>query len=172
MVYLWGKGTAGHHTGVSTPRPKGSCTCPVSFGVFPVFLCALLQVVHAINDILLQRVIRLRDVDAIVASFAALGFRTCRGVLDATHIPICALEHRAAHFINQKGYFSIVLQALANHHGCFTDMYVGWSGRAHDEVGTFFPQQEFTVGDVHMPLSVVWDTALHRTDGPRPGRFQ
>nr|XP_025037658.1 protein ANTAGONIST OF LIKE HETEROCHROMATIN PROTEIN 1-like [Pelodiscus sinensis] len=55
----------------------------------------MMEVVHAINDILLPRVIHLRDVDTTIAGFAALGFPNCGGVLDATHIPVWAPEHRA-----------------------------------------------------------------------------
>nr|XP_025037166.1 protein ALP1-like isoform X2 [Pelodiscus sinensis] len=131
-----------------------------------------MQVVCAINDILLQRDICLRDMEATVAGFTALGFPNCGGALDATHIPVHAPEHRVAHFINRKGYFSIVLQALMDHRGRFLDIYVGWSVRAYDacilrnssligklEAGTYFPQREFTVGDVPMSTCVVGDLA-------------
>ncbi|XP_075784056.1 uncharacterized protein LOC142829202 [Pelodiscus sinensis] len=56
--------------------------------------------------------------------------------------------------------------------GHFTNIYVGWSGRAHNaqvfrnsslctqlEVGTFFPQQEFLVGNQTMPVCIVGDAA-------------
>uniref|UniRef100_K7EYP6 DDE Tnp4 domain-containing protein n=1 Tax=Pelodiscus sinensis TaxID=13735 RepID=K7EYP6_PELSI len=108
----------------------------------------------------------------MLASFAALGFPNCGGALDATHIPIRAPEHRAAHFTNKKGYCSIVLQALVDHRGHFLDVCAGWSGRAHDarilsnsglfrrlEVGTYFPRQELTVRDVPMPICIIGDVA-------------
>ncbi|XP_075771803.1 uncharacterized protein LOC142823919 [Pelodiscus sinensis] len=63
----------------------------------------VMEVVHAINDVLLPRVIRLCDVDDTMAGFAALGFSNCGGALDATHIPVRAPEHRAAYFMNRKG---------------------------------------------------------------------
>uniref|UniRef100_K7G002 DDE Tnp4 domain-containing protein n=1 Tax=Pelodiscus sinensis TaxID=13735 RepID=K7G002_PELSI len=132
----------------------------------------MMEVVHAINDILLPRVIHLRDVDTTIAGFAALGFPNCGGVLDATHIPVWAPEHRAAHFMNRKGYCSIVLQALVDHWGRFLDIYASWSGSAHDarilcnsglfhrlEAGTYFPRRESTVRDVPMPICVIGDVA-------------
>uniref|UniRef100_K7F2G0 DDE Tnp4 domain-containing protein n=1 Tax=Pelodiscus sinensis TaxID=13735 RepID=K7F2G0_PELSI len=132
----------------------------------------VIQVVHAINDVLLPRIIRLRDVDETMAGFAALGFPNCGGALDATHIAIRAPEHRAGHFMNRKGYCSIVLQALVDHRGRFLDIYGGWSGRAHDarilrnsglfqrlEAGTYFPRRDLTVGNVLMPICVVGDAA-------------
>uniref|UniRef100_K7FJU3 DDE Tnp4 domain-containing protein n=1 Tax=Pelodiscus sinensis TaxID=13735 RepID=K7FJU3_PELSI len=131
-----------------------------------------MEIVHTINDVLLPRVIWLHDVDTTVAGFAVLRFPNCRGALDATHIPVRAPEHQAAHLMNRKGYCSIVLQALVDHRACFLDVYAGWSGRAHDsrilrssglfhrlEAGTYFPWQEFTVGDVPMPICVIRDRA-------------
>uniref|UniRef100_K7EZC1 DDE Tnp4 domain-containing protein n=1 Tax=Pelodiscus sinensis TaxID=13735 RepID=K7EZC1_PELSI len=107
-----------------------------------------------------------------MAGFAALGFPNCGGALDGTHIAIRAPPHRAAQFINRKGYFSMVLQALVDHRGQFSDICVGWSGRAHDarifrnsylyrrlQAGTFFPHRQFAVGDVHMPVCIVADAA-------------
>ena len=156
----------GHHGGA--PREL-ALTLPYVM-CSPVFLCTLLQVVHAINDVLLPRIIRLRDVDDTMAGFAALGFPNCGGALDATHIAIRAPEHRSAHFMNRKGYCSIVLQALVDHRGRFLDIYGGWSGRAHDarilrnsglfqrlEAGTYFPRRDLTVRDVPMPICVIGD---------------
>uniref|UniRef100_K7EYU5 DDE Tnp4 domain-containing protein n=1 Tax=Pelodiscus sinensis TaxID=13735 RepID=K7EYU5_PELSI len=79
---------------------------------------------------------------------------------------------QSMHCINRKGYFSMVLQSLVNHHGQFLDIFIGWSGRAHDarifknfslyhnlEAGTLFPQRDFLMGDVQMPLCIVRDMA-------------
>uniref|UniRef100_K7FNQ2 DDE Tnp4 domain-containing protein n=2 Tax=Pelodiscus sinensis TaxID=13735 RepID=K7FNQ2_PELSI len=132
----------------------------------------LMEVVRAINSELLNRLICLPDLDSVMAGFAALGFPNCGGALDGTHIAIRAPPHRAAQFINRKGYFSMVLQALVDHRGQFSDICVGWSGRAHDarifrnsylyrrlQAGTFFPHRQFAVGDVHMPVCIVADAA-------------
>nr|XP_014430686.1 uncharacterized protein LOC106732240 [Pelodiscus sinensis] len=78
---------------------------------------------RAINSILLHRVIHLGDLDPIAAGFATLGFSSCVGVIDGTHISICA------QYINRKGYFSMVLQALVDHRGQFTDIFIRWWGR-------------------------------------------
>nr|XP_025037961.1 protein ALP1-like [Pelodiscus sinensis] len=119
----------------------------------------LMEVVRAINSILLRRVIHLGDLDPIVIGFAALGFPNCAGAIDGTHIPIRAPEHRVAQHINRKGYFSMVLQALVDHRGRFTDIFVGWLGRADNahifwnsslygklEEGTFFPAVTLSLG--------------------------
>uniref|UniRef100_K7FJ51 DDE Tnp4 domain-containing protein n=1 Tax=Pelodiscus sinensis TaxID=13735 RepID=K7FJ51_PELSI len=77
------------------------------------------QVVRAINDVLLQRIIHPRDLDTAIAGFTSLGFLNCGGAIDGTYIPIRVPEHQTAQFINRKGYCSVVLQALVDHQGRF-----------------------------------------------------
>ncbi|XP_075795307.1 uncharacterized protein LOC142830950 isoform X2 [Pelodiscus sinensis] len=54
---------------------------------------AVQQVIHTINDVLLQRVIRPHDLDATITGFATLGFPNCGRAVDRTHILIQAPEH-------------------------------------------------------------------------------
>ncbi|CAM4535000.1 unnamed protein product [Lepidochelys olivacea] len=88
---------------------------------------AVMQVANSIKDLLISRVVTLGNLQVIVDGFAAVGFPNCGGAIDGTHIPILALEHQAAEYINHKGYFSIALQALVDHKGRFTNINVGWS---------------------------------------------
>ncbi|CAM4579078.1 unnamed protein product [Lepidochelys olivacea] len=133
---------------------------------------AVMQVAHAIKDLLISRVVTLGNVQVIVDGFAAMGFPNCGGAIDRTHIPILAPEHQAGEYINRKGYFSIVLQALVDHNGCFTNIDVGWPGKVHDarifrnsglfqklQEGTLFPDQKKTFGDVEMPIVILGDPA-------------
>lgn len=92
----------------------------------------LMEVVRAINSELLHRIVHLRHLNTITAELAGLEFLNCGGALNGTHIPICAPAHQTVQYINRKGYFSMVLQALANHQGQFTDICVGCLGWAHD----------------------------------------
>ncbi|CAM4692035.1 unnamed protein product, partial [Lepidochelys kempii] len=138
---------------------------------------AVMQVAHAIKDLLISRVVTLGNVQVIVDGFAAMGFPNCGGAIDGTHIPILAPEHQAGEYINlntfevfNSGYFSIVLQALVDHKERFTN--VGWPGKVHDasifrnsglfqklQEGTLFPDQKITVGDVEMPIVILGDPA-------------
>uniref|UniRef100_A0A8C3TDU6 DDE Tnp4 domain-containing protein n=1 Tax=Chelydra serpentina TaxID=8475 RepID=A0A8C3TDU6_CHESE len=132
----------------------------------------VMQVAKAITELLVPRVVTLGNLQVIVDGFAAMGFPNCGGAIDGTHIPILAPDHQASEYINRKGYFSIVLQALVDHKGCFTNMNVGWLGKVHDtrifrnsglfqllQQGTFFPDQKITVGDVEMPIVILGDPA-------------
>ncbi|CAM5126002.1 unnamed protein product [Eretmochelys imbricata] len=100
--------------------------------------------------------------------FAPMGFPNCGGAIDGTHIPILAPDHLANQYVNRKGYFSVVLQALVDHKGRFTDTNVGRLGKVHDahifrnsglfeqlQEGTYFPDQKITVGDVEMPIVIL-----------------
>uniref|UniRef100_A0A8C0J8B7 DDE Tnp4 domain-containing protein n=1 Tax=Chelonoidis abingdonii TaxID=106734 RepID=A0A8C0J8B7_CHEAB len=132
----------------------------------------VMQVCRAINRILLRRTVTLGNVQDIVDGFAQMGFPNCGGAIDRTHIPILAPPHLASEYVNRKGYFSMVLQALVDHRGRFTDIYTGWPGKVHDarifrnsgmfrklQAGTFFPDRKITVGDVEMPIVILGDPA-------------
>ncbi|XP_053898255.1 uncharacterized protein LOC128844495 [Malaclemys terrapin pileata] len=133
---------------------------------------AVMQVAKAITELLLRKVMTLGNVQVIVDGFAAMGFPNCGGAIDGTHIPILAPEHQGTQYINHKGYFSMVLQALVDHKGRFTNINMGWPGRVHDarvfrntilfkrlQQGNYFPDQKITVGDVEMPIVILGDPA-------------
>ncbi|XP_065453378.1 uncharacterized protein LOC135983830 [Chrysemys picta bellii] len=132
----------------------------------------VMQVAKAITELLLPKVMTRGNVQVIVDGFAAMGFPNCGGAIDGTHIPSLAPDHQGSQYINRKGYFSMALQALVDHKGCFTNINVGWPGRVHDarifrntslfkwlQQGIYFPEQKITVGDVDMPIVILGDPA-------------
>ncbi|XP_075771796.1 uncharacterized protein LOC142823909 [Pelodiscus sinensis] len=90
----------------------------------------LMQVVKAINRVLLRRVVRLADPDAVIRGFGALGVPNCGGAIDGMHIPIRDPEHQASQYVNHKGYFSVLLQAVCDHRGQFMGRTFMWAGLA------------------------------------------
>ncbi|XP_048705918.2 tetratricopeptide repeat protein 33 isoform X1 [Caretta caretta] len=133
---------------------------------------AVIQVANAITKLLLLRVVTLRNVQVIVDGFGAVGFPNCGGAIDGTHITILGPDHLGSQYVNRKGYFSMVLQALVDHKGLFTDINVGWPGKVHDthifrnsglfeqlQEGTYFPDQKITIRDVEMPIVILRDPA-------------
>ncbi|KAG6940531.1 hypothetical protein G0U57_015934, partial [Chelydra serpentina] len=112
------------------------------------------------------------NVQVILDGFAAMGFPNCGGAIDGTHIPILGPGHQGSQYINRKGYFSMVLQALVDHKGRFTNINVGWPGKVHDarvfrnsglfrrlQEDIYFPEHKITVGDVEMPIVILGDPA-------------
>ena len=48
------------------------------------------------------------------------------------HIPLIAPKSAHGDYVNRKGWYSIILQAVCDHNYIITDMNVGWLGRVHD----------------------------------------
>uniref|UniRef100_A0A8C3I5I3 DDE Tnp4 domain-containing protein n=1 Tax=Chrysemys picta bellii TaxID=8478 RepID=A0A8C3I5I3_CHRPI len=133
---------------------------------------AVMQVANSIVELLLSKVVTLGNVQVIIDGFTAMGFPNCGGAIDGTHIPILAPDHQASQYINRKGYFSMVLQALVDHRGRFININVGWPGKVHDarvfrnsglfrrlQEGIYFPDHKITTGDVEMPIVILGDPA-------------
>ena len=60
------------------------------------------------------------------------GFPNCAGAVDGTHTPIIAPKSAHGDYVNRKGWYSFILQAVFDHNYIITDMNVGWPGRVHD----------------------------------------
>ena len=43
-----------------------------------------------------------------------------------------APESAHGNYVNRKGWYSIILQAVCDYNNIITDMNVGWPGRVHD----------------------------------------
>ncbi|XP_065435901.1 uncharacterized protein LOC135979501 isoform X1 [Chrysemys picta bellii] len=161
-IALWKLATPDSYPSVANHFGVGKSTVGV----------AVMQVANAIVELLLSKVVTLGNVQVIIDGFAAMGFPNCGGAICGTHIPILGPAHQASQYINRKGYFSMVLQALVNHRGRFTNINVGWPGKGHDarvfrnsglfrwlQEGIYFPDHKITVGDVEMPVVILGDPA-------------
>ena len=59
-------------------------------------------------------------------------FPQCLGAIDGTHIPIKAPLIHHGDYYNRKSFHSVILQGVCDSQCCFTDVFAGWPGRAHD----------------------------------------
>ena len=41
-------------------------------------------------------------------------------------------QESASDYYNRKGFYSIIMQAVVDFRGLFTDVYIGWPGKVHD----------------------------------------
>ena len=100
-----------------------------------VFNC-LLRVCNALVNNYRQELIRWpteeQAVDVMDGFEAMRGFPGVIGARDGSHIPIKAPQICPENYINRKGFYSIILQAVCNDQMLFTDTYVGWPGSVHD----------------------------------------
>lgn len=131
----------------------------------------VMEVCQALYDVY-HHVVHLTNTQEVIKGFAGKGFPHCIGAIDATHIPIIAPAHRATEYINSKGYYSMVLQALVDHKGRFTDVYAGRSGKVHDvrifrsspiframNQGTFVPNTTMNIEGERVKPVILGDTA-------------
>ena len=108
----------------------------------------------------------------VMAGFEDLGFPHCAGAVDGTHIPIISPRECPADYYNRKGWHSIIMQGLVDHHGHFTNINIGWPGRVHDArvfcnsslyqkgaQGTLFPNWSKVLCGTNVPVVILGDPA-------------
>ncbi|KAG5057034.1 uncharacterized protein LOC114412252 isoform X1 [Glycine soja] len=59
-------------------------------------------------------------------------FRDCIGAIDGTHIRVCVPFHLQGVYIGRKGYTTTNVMAVCDFSMCFTFVWAGWEGSAHD----------------------------------------
>jgi len=107
-----------------------------------------------------------RDIDGVI------------GALDGCHIAIACPGDNAADYVNRKGFYSVILQAVCDNNLYFTDVYIGWPGSVHDarvyrnsplcelletDAASLCPGGLFLLGDAAYPLSSVLMTPIKDT---------
>lgn len=163
-------------------RLAGNCeyrTISHLFGIGRSTACMITnQVCSAIVQHLLRRYVRLPSGNrlcAVIRKFQQQqGLPQIGGAIDGTHIPIRAPVDHPDEYYNRKCFHSILLQAVVDSFGDFTDLCVGWPGRVHDarvfsnsslyrnaeRAGTCFPTgRSIEINGVMVPVMLVGDPA-------------
>ena len=147
------------------------------FGVSKASVCCIVkQVTVAIVKVLLKRYIKFptgSELNDIINGFKEkCGFPNCCGAIDGCHIPVAAPVEFHSDYYNRKGWFSVILQGVADHKYRFIDIYTGWPGSVHDarvfanspiyKRGTeksLFSNRVELVRDKHIPIVLLGDSA-------------
>ncbi|XP_064469812.1 putative nuclease HARBI1 [Ornithodoros turicata] len=111
-----------------------------------------------------------------VESFeAALGFPQAMGALDGCHFPVSPPKEFAPDYHNYKGWYSIILLALADHKYQFRYVNVGSPGRCHDShvyhrsslcglvQSSLFESSRMVLQGVNIPVLILCDQAFPLT---------
>ncbi|KYO45859.1 hypothetical protein Y1Q_0021494 [Alligator mississippiensis] len=67
----------------------------------------------------------------VVTVFCCMGFPSCIGAIDRTHIPILYPPQGAQVLINHKGYLSVILQGIVKHQDCLLHIFSFRVGNIH-----------------------------------------
>ncbi|XP_035521259.1 protein ANTAGONIST OF LIKE HETEROCHROMATIN PROTEIN 1 [Morone saxatilis] len=151
------------------------------FGVGVATVCVVVrQVTSAIVDRLYPNCVTLPSgprLDRTLKAFKDRCYPQCAGAIGGTHIPIAPPRDNPDHYINERGWHSVILQAVVDHNLCFTDVYAGWPGssssasvlsssdlylKAEDRPdGYLFPREKSLVSDgVEIPVHLIGDASF------------
>ncbi|KYO48487.1 hypothetical protein Y1Q_0022676 [Alligator mississippiensis] len=87
---------------------------------------ATLEVHRALRHVLGHMVLQVHNpLVVVVAEFHALGFLQCFRALDGTHIPITGPPLGNQPYYSQRGFHSVVSQAIVDHQGAFMHTRAG-----------------------------------------------
>ncbi|XP_050033077.3 uncharacterized protein [Dermacentor andersoni] len=106
---------------------------------------------------------------------ASTGFPQGVGALDGCHFPVSPPKEHASDYYNYKGWHSVILLALVDHHYMFRYINVGSPGRCHDAhvyhqsslsrvvAGPTFRQPTSLISGVAVPPLILCDQAFPLT---------
>lgn len=103
------------------------------FGLGRSTVCTIvLDACRVITNHLLPRFVQIpqgEKLKEIVDGFETLwSFPQVAGAIDGSHIPITRPEESASDYYNRKGYYSVIMQGMVDHHGRFMDVWC-WLAR-------------------------------------------
>ncbi|XP_039337474.1 protein ANTAGONIST OF LIKE HETEROCHROMATIN PROTEIN 1-like [Mauremys reevesii] len=130
------------------------------------------EVTEAIRRVIYPKVAGIKDIPKVIAGFERMGFPNCAGAIDGSHVSIACPPQGAHEYLNRKGYYSIVMQALMDHRGRFMNVNVGCTGKVHNarvfhhsgvyihgQARTLFPPNDIDINGVTVPTVILGDPA-------------
>ncbi|XP_006001092.1 uncharacterized protein LOC102354795 [Latimeria chalumnae] len=147
------------------------------FGVSKSTVCIIVRdVCDAIVNILTPEYIHVptgEQLQEVMNGFEeCFGLPQTAGALCSTHIPILPPRENPNDYYNEKGWHSVIMQAVVDHQYCFWDLNIGWPGKAdctyvllNSELygramkGTLFPSTVRNIGGVDVPIHLLGDLA-------------
>lgn len=105
-----------------------------------------------------------------MAGFQKMEFQNCAKIINGILIPILCLQKAASEYINQKGYYSLILQSLVDYKDKFMNTNIVHTGKDRDarvlktselylkgEKGTSFHRNIIILYSVSMPTVILGD---------------
>ena len=147
------------------------------FGIARSTVCRIVhETCKAIVEVLLRKYIHFPAGDRLQQILQGFenkwGVPQCVGAVDGCHIPVSAPKMCHTDYYNRKGWYSVIIQAVADHDYLFTDIYVGWAGSVHDArvfahstvyeraiEGALLPVQTRSINGINIPLYLLGDSA-------------
>uniref|UniRef100_A0A1X7UN39 DDE Tnp4 domain-containing protein n=1 Tax=Amphimedon queenslandica TaxID=400682 RepID=A0A1X7UN39_AMPQE len=147
------------------------------FGVSRSSICLIIrQVCTAIVKVLMRKYIKYPSGSALISVIdgfkAKCGFPNCGGAIDGSHIPISSPVEFHSDYYNRKGWYPMIIQAVADHNDRFLNIYIGWPGSVHDAHvfvnspiynkgmdGNLFNGLTRNVCNTNLPITLLGDSA-------------
>ncbi|KYO40175.1 hypothetical protein Y1Q_0000025 [Alligator mississippiensis] len=100
-------------------------------------------------------VLWIHDPLEVVGGFYSLGFPQCIRALDGTHIPVTCPPRSDHLYFSQWGFHLVVVQAVVDRWGTFTNVSADWIGSTHN--AHIFRNSTLQLGEVMVPSLLIRD---------------
>ncbi|KAH0616395.1 hypothetical protein JD844_027452 [Phrynosoma platyrhinos] len=93
---------------------------------------AIIQVVIAMELMLLKKTVYLGDYRKVIAGFETKGFPQVIEAVDGCHCNLISPVYQSSQFIKRKQRYPMLLQGTCDHSGRFIDLVTGWARSNYD----------------------------------------
>ncbi|XP_062518285.1 uncharacterized protein LOC134193474 [Corticium candelabrum] len=124
-----------------------------------VALCiSVSEAARVLRDVKIVRVSGDWSLRDMLQELIGLSLRAMAGAIDGSHIPITPPVLNHTDYYNRKGWYSVILQAVVDHHQyLFCDINVGWPRNKAE--GTILNGQSKQIEGCTIPVFLIGDSA-------------